>query len=82
MPAQTVEERLSALEAEVARLKAQALAERPGVIGRTRPDFLQNYTRRSANNKMFDEVAREIEAEREREREEARRFDDGETAGE
>jgi hypothetical protein len=82
MPAQTVEERLSALEAEVARLKAQTGGERPGVIGRTRPDFLQNYTRRSENNKMFDEVAREVEAEREREREEARRLDDAETSGE
>jgi hypothetical protein len=72
---QSVEERLSALEAEVH-------SERPGVIGRTRPDFLENYTRRSANNPMFDEVAQAIVAEREREREEARRLEAMETFGE
>lgn len=82
MPTPTVEERLSALEAEVARLKAQANKERPGFVGRTRPDFLQNYTGRSANNALFDEVTKEIEAEREREREEARLLDDGATSGE
>ena len=60
---------------EVAELRTkdngETLQPRPGVIGRTRPDFLENYTKRSANNPMFDELVRELESERERERAEA-----------
>lgn len=65
MATATIEERLAALEAEVAQIKAQRNGERPGVIGRTRADFLQNYTRRSANSPMFDEVMAAVAAERE-----------------
>ncbi|MES2464549.1 MAG: hypothetical protein V4671_28640 [Armatimonadota bacterium] len=68
---QTTEERLAALEQEMAAVKQQLNRERAGVIGRTRPDFLQNYTRRSTNSPLFDEVAQAIQAEREKEREAA-----------
>ena len=68
---QTMEERLAALEQEMAAVKQQLNRERAGVIGRTRPDFLQNYTRRSANSTLFDEVAQAVQAERDKEREAA-----------
>ena len=71
-----IEERLASLEAEVAKIKAQLNGDRPGVVGRTRPDFLDNYTRRSANSPLFDEVAAAVAAEREREREGAQRAAD------
>jgi hypothetical protein len=82
MSATTTEERLAILEAEIASLKAILAGKRPGVTGRTRPDFLQNYTRLSANSPLFDEVAREITEERERERARATRGESDEAAGE
>ena len=68
---QTTEERLASLEQEIAVIKQQLTRERVGVIGRTRPDFLQNYTRRSEGSILFDEVEKAIQAEREKEREAA-----------
>ena len=76
MAAATIEERLSALEQEVAQLKDQLYGERPGVTGRTRPDFLDKYTGTFANSPMFEEMVRSVEEERERERREARGEDD------
>jgi hypothetical protein len=73
MATASTEERLAALEAEVARLRAVVTGERPGVIGRTRPDFLDTMFGIHANSAAFEEMTREIEAERERERDEARR---------
>jgi hypothetical protein len=75
----SIEERITALENEVARLRTQlqsreSATPRPETIGRTRPDFLQHYTRRSANSPMFDEVANAVAAERDKEREAARRL--------
>jgi|GEM_PF-3500923 hypothetical protein len=78
MSSQPIEERVQILENEVAQLKAQLQGKRSGVIGRTRPDFLQNYTGRSANNPLFDEVAEEIAAKRQHEREEVRRLAEAE----
>jgi hypothetical protein len=74
MRAGTTEERLAALEAEVARLRATVEGERPGVIGKTRPDFLDTMVGIHANSPHFEEVVRRIETERERERAEARRL--------
>jgi hypothetical protein len=68
----TLEERLAALEQEMLIVRQQLNHERTGIIGCTRPDFLQNYTRRSAGSTLFDEVAQKIQAERKKEREAAR----------
>ena len=68
----TIEERLAALEAEVAQIRAQLRRERPGVIGRTAPDFLDTMFGIHANSPNFKEVTASIEEEREKEREEAR----------
>ena len=68
------EERIAALEAEVARLRAKLEEQRPNVTGRTSPDFLDTMVGIHANSPAFEEVTRRIEAEREREREEARRL--------
>lgn len=68
------EERLTALEAEVARLRAQVEKQRPNVTGRTSPDFLDTMVGIHANSPDFEEVTRRIMEAREREREEARRL--------
>lgn len=68
----TIEERVRALEQEVAQLKDQFTGERPGVTGRTRPDFLEKYVGIFADSPMFEEMVRSVEEERERERREAR----------
>ncbi len=76
MPTETTEDRLQALEREVAQIKAQLSAPRPGVLGRTSPDFLDQYVGIFANDPLFEEMVRFTEEERERERRAAR----GETA--
>ena len=81
MAAGSLEERVTALEAELSQLRRKIEGERPGVIGRTLPDFLQNYVGRSANSPMFDEVTQAIEEERDREREAAQHIVDAEEAG-
>lgn len=68
----TIEERVRALEQEVAQLKDQLYGERPGVTGRTRPDFLEKYTGMFAIDPLFEEMVRSVEEVRERERREAR----------
>ena len=72
--AYVTEERVAALEAEVARLRAKIEGQRPGVTGRTSPDFLDTMFGIHANSPDFAEVTRRIMAEREQEREEARRL--------
>ena len=67
----SVAERLDALEAALAEVKRQLQPSRPGVIGRTRPDFLDTMFGIHANSPAFAEVMREIEDIRAREREEA-----------
>ncbi len=74
MAGTTLEERFSALEAEVARLRAKIEGAFPNVTGRTSPDFLDTMFGIHAKSPDFEEVTRRIEAEREREREEARRL--------
>lgn len=71
----TIEERLSALESEVAQLKVQAADARPGVIGRTRPGFLDTFAGVFAHHPAFEEVVWQAEQEREQERREASRED-------
>ena len=71
----TVEERIAAIQADVARLKAQAEAkgERYGVIGRTNPKVIAEMFGVFANDPDAEAVFKSIEDAREREREEARR---------
>lgn len=81
MPEATLEERVATLEAELANLKARTNSdsnERPRIIGRTRPDFLDRFFGIYAGSKMADEVFSQIEAEREAEREAARNAEDDE----
>jgi hypothetical protein len=52
----------------MAVIKQQLTHERAGVIGRTRPDFLQKYTRCSEGSILFDEAEKAIQAERKKER--------------
>jgi hypothetical protein len=73
----TLEERVTQLERELARLRQSVEGARPGVTGRTHPDLLDRYFGLFANSPNFDEVQQQIEADREREREEARRADEG-----
>ncbi len=74
--AATLEERFTLLEKEVARLRAEVDSRpaRANVTGRTSPDFLDTMIGIHANSPAFEEVTRQIEAERERERDEARRL--------
>ncbi|MBC7808906.1 MAG: hypothetical protein H7145_22460 [Akkermansiaceae bacterium] len=75
----TLEERVAALEAEVAAMKQnKSLRDLPHVVGRTAPDFLDRYFGIYAGNKTAEEVLTKIEAEREREREAARNAPDEE----
>lgn len=77
----TTEERLAALETQVAEMRLKLDApQRPGVIGRTRPDFLERFFGMYANNPEAQEVLRAINEEREHEREEARRMAAGDKA--
>ncbi len=75
------EERFAALEAEVARLRAQVEGQRPSGSGRTSPDFLDTMVGIHADSPAFEEVTRQLQTEREREREEARRLLTEEAAG-
>lgn len=71
----TMEERLAALESEMAQLREQVKtkqAEKSDVIGRTRPDFLDRFFGMYAENPEAQEVLHSVNAERERQREEAR----------
>jgi|GEM_PF-2394055 hypothetical protein len=68
------EERIAALEAEVARLRARVEGLHPSVTAHSSPDFLDTMFGIHANSPDFEEVTRRIMAEREREREEARRL--------
>lgn len=54
----TVEERLDALEATVAKIKAKVESGAPPVTGRTSPDFLQRFSGIFANDPTFDEAVR------------------------
>jgi hypothetical protein len=76
MAAITTEERLTALENEVARLRTRVEGDCLETRGKTRPDFLETMIGIHANSPLFEEVARSLEEEREREREEARRLED------
>lgn len=75
MAVQTIEERLTALEAVVERLTSDVYGKRPGIVGRTHSDFLDTMVGIHADSPMFAQMSREIEAERERERAEARRLE-------
>ena len=74
MAATTTEERLTALENEIARLRAKVEGTPLAVTGKTRPDFLDTMVGIHADSSLFEEVVRSLEAEREREREEARQM--------
>ncbi len=69
-----MEERLAALEAEVTRLRIRVAGLPPDTRGRTSPDFLDTMVGIFADDPIFEEVNREVEAVRERERVEARRL--------
>lgn len=69
-----VSERLDTIEAELAEIKRQLRPSRPGVIGRTRHDFLETMAGIHSRTPGFVEMMQEVEAEREHEREEARRL--------
>lgn len=76
MATATLEERLTAVEAELAELKARQwspLPERKGVTGRTAPDFLDRFVGIYENDEMAERMFRAVEAEREKERVEARK---------
>lgn len=74
----TIEERLSVLEQEVARLRTQVSGGRPPAANRTSPDFLEKYTGMFANDPLFEEMVRHVEEERERDRQQAIREADAE----
>jgi hypothetical protein len=74
MTTEAMEERILALEAEVARIKAQLRGERYGVIGRTNPQMIAAILSKEPPSEYADTVWRRIEAEREQERAEARRL--------
>jgi hypothetical protein len=74
MAAIRTEERLTALENEVARLRTMVEGDCLGTRGKTRPDFLDTMTGIHADSPQFEELVRSLEDEREREREEARRI--------
>ena len=67
------EERLAAVEAEIAQIKSELRSSRPGVIGRTNPKLIAELWGHSANDPQAELVWRAIEAEREAEREAAQR---------
>ena len=67
----TTEERIQTLEEEVAWLKAQVNPPRVGVIGKTRPNFLDSFTGIFADDPAFEKMDSEIQEEREKERREA-----------
>lgn len=67
------QERFAALEAEVAQLRRKMEEQDSVVRQRTSPDFLDTMIGIHADSPAFEEVTRQIEAERDREREEANR---------
>jgi hypothetical protein len=74
MVAPTLEERLIALENEVARLRTRVEGEGLKTIGKTRPDFLDTMVGIHANSPMFEEMIRLLADDRERERGQAHRL--------
>ena len=56
----TTEERLQILEAEVEQLKEKLNTPRPGVVGRTRSNFLDTFVGVFANDPLFEEMDQEI----------------------
>lgn len=80
--ATTLEERVAALEAEVAAIKQnRSLRDLPHVIGRTAPDFLDRFYGMYENDEMAERVLKRIEGARDREREEARNAPNEEDEG-
>lgn len=69
MATETLEERVTAEKKDASQV-------RPGVIGRTSPDFLDRFFGTFADSPNFEAVMRSIEQERAREREEACRDED------
>jgi len=55
---QELEDRLSALEDEVRRLRMQVSGEQGAVSGRTAPDFLERFVGIFADDPTFDEAVR------------------------
>ncbi len=55
---QDLEERLSALEEEVRRLRMQVSRERGAISDRTAPDFLERFAGIFADDPTFDEAVR------------------------
>lgn len=70
-----MEERLQTLEAEVALLKALLNAPRPGVVGKTHPDFLETCVGIFADDPDFEELDQNIQQAREKERQQAKQSD-------
>lgn len=71
----TTEERIRHLEADVEWLKTQISSQRPGVVGKTHPNFLETCVGIFANNPLFEEMDQQIQAERKEERRLARQID-------
>ena len=71
----TTEERIRHLEADVEWLKAQVSPQRPGVVGKTHPDFLETFVGIFAADPYFEEMDQKIQQEREKERQQAKLSD-------
>jgi hypothetical protein len=68
----TLEERVTALEKEMEKVKALRSRVRYGVTGRTNPQLIETLFGVFANDPEAEEVAHAIAAERERERAQSR----------
>jgi hypothetical protein len=71
----TTEERIRHLEADVEWLKAQVSPQRPGVVGKTHPSFLETCVGIFADDPFFEEMDQKIQQEREKERQQATQSD-------
>ena len=71
----TTEERIRHLEADVEWLKAQVSPQRPGVVGKTHPDFLETCVGIFADDPYFEEMDQKIQQAREEERQQAKQSD-------
>jgi hypothetical protein len=72
----TIEERLAAVEAELARLTMRLEGQPEGIIGRTNLKLIEEMFGVFSDSPLFDSVMRTIEENRERERQEAERADE------